>query len=202
MPAALLNVDNVACSRGESVLFEGLNFTLNAGKCLHIIGPNGCGKSTLLRMLCTITSPDQGQITWVEHANFTYLGHKDALKNELTAIENLRFYQQLSARHNEQELDNCLYKMGILHRADVSAQNLSFGQRRRLGFARLLIQPANVWVLDEPFTGIDQAGRQLIERCCVDHLEQGNALILTHHQSLDSSLLKPYRQELVLGAAI
>ena len=164
----------------------------------------------MLRILCGLNQAEAGQVLWqgksisgnnIFFSNCAYIAHKEGLKNELTAIENLRYYQQLDARRDEVVLDRLLAKMGLLHCADLLAQNLSFGQRRRLSFARLLIANFPLWILDEPFTGIDNSGRALIESLCVEHLENGGSIIMTHHQSLNDSPLNQYRSELALSKA-
>ncbi len=202
-----LAANNLACQRGERWLFEGLNLTVSSGTCLHVIGANGSGKTSLLRMLCGISRIDRGDITWQQKniagnddyfSGLAYLGHKDGLKNEFTAAENLEFYQRLNFENDPAKVDEILAEMGILACADLPTFQLSFGQRRRLALARLLLVPRPLWVLDEPFTGIDQAGRNLIERLCVEHLAAGGILILTNHQSLRSGPLKPFLNELEL----
>ncbi len=213
----LLQGHDLHCVRGERSLFTGINVTVNRGQCLHIVGANGSGKTSLLRILCGLSSADSGTVLWRKqplannvdfNASTAYVGHKDGLKNELTAIENLRFQQQLEGINDEQALDDCLAQLKILYCADLSAQALSFGQRRRLAFARLLLSSKAssktsskvLWILDEPFTGIDIHGRALIEDLCVQHLSDGGAIVMTHHQSLDQSGLAKYRSELNLEA--
>lgn len=207
-----LTADQLSCTRGERNLFEGLSFNVSAGECLHVVGANGCGKTSLLRIICGITQPDKGAIYWNNNniaghdayfAESSYIAHKDGLKNELTAIENLRWYQSLATpklarARNEDALDDCLESLGILDCADLFAQQLSFGQRRRLAFSRLLLASFKLWILDEPFTGVDVTGRASIEGHCVNHLEQGGSIIMTHHQSLKTSDLSPYLSELNL----
>ena len=211
-----LTADQLSCTRGERNLFRNLSFKVSAGECLHVVGANGCGKTSLLRILCGITRPDEGRIFWnnsniagndVYLAESSYIAHKDGLKNELTAIENLRWYQLLAAQKsanagNEDALDDCLEALGILDCADLFAQQLSFGQRRRLAFSRLLLGSFKLWILDEPFTGVDVSGRASIEGHCVNHLEQGGSIIMTHHQSLKPSGLSPYLSELNLPQQI
>ncbi len=208
--AAQLSAIKLCCHRGDNQLFNDISFEVSAGQCLHVTGPNGCGKTSLLRILCGLNQAEGGQVLWQgkaisgNHAFFSscaYVAHKEGLKNELTAIENLRYYQQLDARRDEVVLDRLLSKMGLLSCADLLAQNLSFGQRRRLSFARLLIANFSLWILDEPFTGIDNSGRELIETLCVEHLEAGGSIIMTHHQSLNDSPLNRYRNELALSKA-
>lgn len=203
-----LEVTAVACSRGERNLFDDLSFIAHQGQCTHIIGPNGSGKTTLLRVICGLNRSDKGTISWkqtpIQHSDVflnesAYLGHKDGIKNELTAIENLRFQQQLEGLSDENALEDNLHSLQILNCADLPAQALSFGQRRRLAFAKLLLTHKPLWVLDEPFTGIDAAGRSLMESLCVDHLSKGGLIVMTHHRRLDDTALGDYRQEVFLN---
>lgn len=202
-----LSAQDLLCIRSERTLFKQLSFEVSSAQCLHIIGANGSGKSSLLRILCGILTPDQGEVHWNTQAirnnqqfrsDFAYVGHKDALKNELTAVENLRFYQRLNGQIDEDQIDHYLDRLGILSCADLLTQQLSFGQRRRLAFARLLIKHYPLWILDEPFTGIDQAGRMVIEELCLQHLQQQGMIILTNHQNLRDSTLHKHLQELSL----
>jgi len=211
MPSTkVISANSLSCSRGDNLLFESVSFDLIEGQCLHVTGPNGCGKTSLLRLISGINHPENGSIEWcgnnttdnsVFFAESAYIAHKEGIKNELTAIENLRYYQQLETFRDELALDDTLAEMGILKCADLLAQQLSFGQRRRLSFARVLMSNFSLWILDEPFTGIDAAGRALIESLCVKHLENNGLIIMTHHQSLANSPLNQYRCELKLGIA-
>ncbi len=206
-----LTLTQVSCVRGERTLFSGLNSQLLSKQCQHIIGANGSGKTSLLRIIAGLAIAESGDVLWNDKtisSNYylndsAFIGHKDALKNELSAIENLRFYQQLDSpkankQAQEEQLDECLNKLKILHCADLTAQQLSFGQRRRLSFAKLLLKPYTLWILDEPFTGIDIDGREIIEGLCIEHLNQGGMIILTHHQNLQESALSTHLQELHL----
>ncbi len=208
-----ISAKNLSCTRGDKLLFENLNFSIVSGECLHVTGENGSGKTSLLRIIAGINRSETGELVWNNEnalvnlsffAACAYIAHKDGLKNELTAIENLRYYQQLESNNsnsdqNEEALDEALDRLKILQCADLSAQQLSFGQRRRLAFARLLVSNFSLWILDEPFTGIDKNGRALIEELCVEHLEKGGVIILTHHQSLIDSPINAYRKELKLS---
>jgi len=207
MEHAQLSAKDLDCVRGERTLFSELNFTLNAGQCLHIIGANGSGKTSLLRILSGINRPERGSVSWQGSdirgdtdyfSQSTYIGHKDGIKNELTAAENLSIYQQIEGLCNDELVDDHLAFMGIIQCADLSANKLSFGQRRRLAFARLLSTIYKLWILDEPFTGIDTQGRELIEGLCLKHLLCGGLIVLTNHQSLSNSRLAEHLVELTL----
>lgn len=203
-----LSIIQLDCVRGEKVLFRSLSSSVESGQCLHVTGANGSGKTTLLRMMCGLNQPEAGRIEWngaTINANPTYadscayIGHKDGLKDELTAVENLRFQQRLDSSLDEDKLDRCLQTMQILRCADLPALKLSFGQRRRLAFAKLVLRSYDLWILDEPFTGIDIEGRSLIEGLCQQYMDNGGIIVLTHHQGLEATALGPYLAPLELA---
>ncbi len=213
---ALLSVHNLYCQRGDKRLFSDISFTVHAGHCWHIVGSNGSGKTSLLRQLVGLLDGTQQRVAemvqWQQSESaarsigFAYLGHSDGLKPELTALENLTFYANFCAAQeassmlkSADDLDEYLFRVGILECADLPTRNLSFGQRRRLSLARVLLSGQAVWLLDEPLTGIDAAGRELFTDLFMAHLQGGGAILLTHHQNLSGSRLSPHLQELHLS---
>ena len=201
MPSALLKIDNLSCLRGDNLLFEKLQFKASEQQLVRIVGPNGSGKTSLLRIICGLSEAEKGQVLWRNKKTnqseqfqneLGYIGHRDGLKNQLTAFENISFYQQLHEKTDEEQLDHSLHKLDILHCADRAVYKLSFGQRRRLAFARLLVSKKKLWILDEPFTGIDVQGRKLIESICVEHLESKGLIVMTNHGSLKGTALNQY----------
>ena len=192
-----LEVRNLSCSREDRDLFSGLNFHLSTGHAIQIEGPNGSGKTTLLRMLCGLRLPDEGEIYWnganisEERATFlgdlNYIGHAHGVKGELTPLENLRVSQAMAGRNNSLSLDDALERVGLFGFEDVPSRTLSAGQRRRVALARLLINPAPLWILDEPFTAIDIQGQKQIEEMITSHVLDGGMAILTSHHPLDLS---------------
>ena len=209
--APLLKVTDLACQRGDRLLYNDVSFIVAPHQCLHLIGANGTGKSSLLRQIAglidtnqvgqtepVVFQPKPGQ--GIEHDSFAYLGHSDGLKPELTALENLQFYARYFATSSSLDLDQCLFDVGLLACADLVVKHLSFGQRRRLSLARVLLNDARLWLLDEPLTGVDIKGRTLFMTLFVKHLDAGGAIILTHHQPLDQSSLAPYLHELRLDS--
>lgn len=197
------HASSLSCVRGDRVLFEDLSFTIEPAQCIHLIGANGSGKTSLLRIIAGLNRPESGEIGFNnlatgEGEKFTpqvaYLGHKDGLKTELSAFENLAFYANLMSTDktvNAQFVDSLLHRMELLQCAEINAGLLSFGQRRRLAFARLLIAHKQLWILDEPFTGIDRDGRELIESLCIEHLQSMGSIIISNHQDLSMSRLAP-----------
>lgn len=190
----VLQVRDLACRRGPALLFSGIAFEVAGGELLCVRGPNGCGKTTLLRCVTGLTRPDDGVISWHGQpaqvdpermrAGMAYAGHLPSLKDDLTAEENLDFSLRLrGARTTAEERREALASVGLDKRRRIPARRLSAGQRRRIGLARLALDPAELWVLDEPLTALDDAGQELFISLLDRHLARGGlALAATHHR--------------------
>lgn len=182
--------------RGERTLFSGLNLQILAGQCLHIRGENGVGKTSLLRLLTGLASPESGDISWNGssikqatsdyHGQLLFLGHRDALKEDLSALENLRLYAAIDAiTLSEQDAFEALCRFGLKGREDLPVNCLSAGQKKRVLMARMLTRRAQVWILDEPFNALDVHAVQELQGLIVEHLERNGLVVLTSHQPLD-----------------
>lgn len=191
----MLEASNLECVRGERRLFAGVGFRLDGGEMLYLQGRNGTGKTSLLRMLCGLTPPAAGEIRWRGEpigplgdefrAELCYLGHLNAIKEELTPLENLL----ASARLAEETLDedaalDALERVGLAGRADLACRYLSQGQKRRVALARLVHEKRALWVLDEPYVALDTAAVDLIADLIGAHLERGGLAVLTTHQTV------------------
>ncbi len=191
----MLEVSNLACSRGDHRLFSELSFTLSAGQIMQVQGANGSGKTSLLRALCGFLMPDEGKISWrgenireldEEHyAEMMYLGHLNAIKDELSGLENLRISAGLSGVElNEKEAVDALRRMGLKGREMLPTKVLSQGQRRRVALARMLVNDAKLWILDEPLAALDVGAVALIQEIIGAHLSKQGMVIFTTHQPL------------------
>ncbi|TAN83894.1 MAG: cytochrome c biogenesis heme-transporting ATPase CcmA [Gallionella sp.] len=191
----MLEVSNLACSRGDHRLFSGLSFTLHPGQIMQVQGANGSGKTSLLRTLCGFMMPDEGDIAWCGesirdmgedyYAEMLYLGHLNAIKDELSALENLRISAGLSGVElDEKEALGALRRMGLRRREMLPTKVLSQGQRRRVALARLLVSDARLWVLDEPLAALDVGAVTLIQELVAEHLARQGMVIFTTHQPL------------------
>jgi len=190
-----LEVRDLAVWRDDRELFHGLSFTLEPGAIAHIEGPNGAGKTTLLRLLCGLLQPAAGEIRWAgrpvtenagDYARARgYVGHSDALKLDLTASENLRVAAALAGRPADASATQAaLDYAGLRGFEDVPVRQLSAGQRRRASLARLQLQGALLWILDEPLTALDASGRAWVEAAIAGHAEAGGMVVLTTHQPM------------------
>jgi len=188
----MFTATDLACSRGERKLFHGISFALDRSEWLHVKGENGAGKTTMLRTLVGLSPADHGDVRWNgadirEHADdyrrdFVYLGHQAGLKDELTPVENLKLALMLDGfEPSEDMIVDALHRMRLQGREDLPARVLSAGQRRRVLLARLLLRPAKLWVLDEPFNALDVAGIDLLRTMIREHLDAGGIAVLTSH---------------------
>ncbi len=182
---------DLACRRGERLVFAGLSFRIAAGEALLLRGPNGSGKSTLLRCMAGLLAPIFGTQTWDgqpvaadadgHRTRLRYLGHQDAVKPALTVAENLGFWQRLHGRRDAAAVATALADLGIGHVADLPARLLSAGQRRRVALARLPAAPAALWLLDEPATTLDDDGVERFARIVARHRAGGGMVVLSSH---------------------
>lgn len=192
----ILQVNNIACRRGERLLFRELDFQLQSGELMLIEGRNGCGKTTLLRTLAMLRQPDEGEITWNNEPigklaeefrqHLTWMGHHNALKGDLSALENLQIATRLSnVDCSENDLWRALEKIGLYGYEDLPTRVLSQGQKRRAALAFLLLTQAKLWVLDEPFSALDVKAVDYLQSVIREHIENGGMVILTTHQKVD-----------------
>jgi heme exporter protein A len=204
---SMLEVNNLACIRGEQQLFSGLNFVLKAGELLQIQGANGSGKTTLLRSLCGFIQPHIGEIRWrglgigeleeEYYADIIYLGHHNGIKDELNALENLRFSSALAgSRVNDSAALAALRRMGLRGRETFPVKILSQGQRRRVALARLLVSKAKLWILDEPLAALDVGAVGLMQGIIGEHLTKQGMVIFTTHQALEVTNVETRRLSL------
>lgn len=196
-----LSVQHLACQRGENRLFADLSWDFGCGDIVQIEGHNGIGKTSLLRILAGLAQPAAGEVRWNAEPiskqreqyqrHLLYLGHAAGVKPELSAWENLLFYQRISqAQQGDEALWAVLEKVGLIGREDLPAAQLSAGQQKRIALARLWLSNAPLWILDEPFTAIDKKGVAILTALFEQHSAKGGIVILTSHQDIPNAQLK------------
>jgi len=197
---------DLACLRGERLVFGGVDFALSAGEALLVTGANGSGKSSLLRVMAGLLRPVTGTLHWRGRpvtedreafaAELRYVGHLDAIKPVLTVAENLAFWAQL-AGHGPDAVARGLEALGIGHLAGLPARVLSAGQRRRLGLARLIAAPTPLWLLDEPTVALDTASVAAVEAAIAEHRAAGGIAVV----STNAPVSLPEARRLVMDEA-
>jgi heme exporter protein A len=186
----------LACVRGGRLVFAELDFALSAGEALLLIGPNGSGKSSLLRLLAGLLKPAAGRVLWDGQAmdedreahagRLHFVGHQDAVKPVLSVEENLGFWARLRAPATAQAATRAaLDRLGLLALAGMPGKLLSAGQKRRLTLARLLVAPADLWLLDEPTVGLDRSSVRTLEAMCREHRAASGMIIASTHTDID-----------------
>ena len=184
----------LACRRGGRLLFERLDVALQPGELVWLRGRNGRGKTSLMRVLAGLATPEHGEVLLdgtpivsndLRSRRVVYVGHTNALKDDLSAAEALAFLLCLHGRADDRtSVDAALDAWGMLGQRDSFVRNLSQGQRRRVALARLAAErEATLWLLDEPFDALDSAGIERLNTLLAQHLQRGGAVLLTGHQA-------------------
>jgi heme exporter protein A len=184
-----LNVEAISQRRGDRLLLQDLSFEVAAGEALVLRGANGAGKTTLLRTISGLLPPLSGRITLSGTADGIevgerahYIGHANAIKGRLSVRENLAFWASFLG--GPPDTAAALEQLGLTELADVPANYLSAGQKRRLGLARLIAAPRPLWLLDEPTVSLDQASRERFAGLMRAHLDTGGLMIAATHVDL------------------
>ena len=175
----LLNVTNLNCRRGPKLIIANVSLSVTAGECIILRGPNGSGKTTLLRFLAGL-SDNAGIKTY--NNSIAYSGHLDGVKSTLTVNENLSFWAGIYATNN---LDKVIKKLNLEDLSNNLVGELSTGQKRRLGLARMLISNAKIWLMDEPTSSLDTLTSSLIFEAINLHCKNDGAAIISTHINLN-----------------
>ena len=170
-----LVADDLACRRGDRLLFRGLSLRLAPGQALHVAGANGIGKSSLIRILAGLARPYSGTVERIGSAGL--VDDRPALDPHLPLGRALAFWQRIDG-----PADNAAARLGLNHLLDVPVRYLSTGQKKRAALARLIGQSAPVWLLDEPLNGLDADGAALVQELAGEHCRAGGICVIASHQ--------------------
>lgn len=192
----MLQVQALNFNYYDRPLFKNIQFTLEKGKILHLRGANGAGKTTMLRLLAGILHPASGAIYYqnqnimdnlpLYQQQICYVGHKSGLEPLLTVAENCYADSHWSRKKND--ISVLLKRFDLERLIDKPCYQLSAGQLRRVALLRLLMTNATLWLLDEPWTALDDSSAAMLTVCLKTHQNLGGQIILTSHQTLPAGL--------------
>jgi heme exporter protein A len=175
----MLSASQISFERYFAPVFQPVSFEVEAGRLLLVTGANGCGTTTLIRVLAGILHPSSGRLE-NRARGMAYVGHYLAIKDDLSVVENLRFMRDFIGT-STRAVDEVIGEVGLGRVAEQLARTLSAGQRKRCALARLLLSKNELWLLDEPYSNLDQEGVELVDTMLRRHLEDGGGCILATH---------------------
>ena len=175
-----LSAHDLACRRGERLLFRRLSFVLEAGAACHVTGANGAGKTTLIRALAGLTTPYAGEVR--RSGAVALLEERTGLDPDLPLGRALAFWFGLDGAGDAAAV---MERLRLNALAEVPVRYLSTGQKKRAALARLLGQQAPIWLLDEPLSGLDTASQGLVSELVREHCGRGGIALIASHQPLD-----------------
>ncbi len=190
----LISVQNLHLRRGGRELFGGLDLTLNPGQIVWVRGANGSGKTTLLRICAGLQYLDAGRLLWRGQPfgqrldeptqAIVYLGERPGLSRDLSVRENLRYHAAL-AQTAESRVELALADFDLEGLANQLVRSLSTGQAKRSSLARLRLAGATIWLLDEPFNGLDADNRLRLGLLIAEHVAAGGSVLIASHENFE-----------------
>lgn len=190
----MIEVHSLAKYFGRFAALRDLDLTVPKGELVAIFGRNGAGKTTLLRILAGLTRPTRGSVTihnpspqspQSARGIIGYLSHNTSIYTDLTALENLRFYAKLfDLPAGEAELEAQIQTVGLSGRGHDLVRYYSRGMQQRLAIARSFLHDPSILLLDEPFTGLDQPGTDLLKKYLAAARARGKTSIMAIHDTV------------------
>lgn len=184
MNQTLISAKNIVYERGKQKIIKGVSFLINEKELMYLCGPNGSGKTTLLRLLAKFILPTRGHIKYSENKKIGYVGHLSGIKNSLTVLENCKLAcASNEIQFNSEYTAHLFDDMGFdLKQMQITlTETLSFGQRKRVAMICLCLRNADIWLLDEPFTGLDACAISYLQTFLDKQLEKGGSIVMASH---------------------
>ena len=180
----ILNLKGISVEKNDVCILEDINLEIKQGDFLNIYGSNGAGKTTLLKLLSGLTEPTAGEIKF-NNDDFMdkvfILGHKNGIKLNLTVLENLQF---ISNDRDIKKIKSVIEKYELTSKMNTLAKYLSHGQQKRVALMKAMINDYDIWLLDEPYSGLDQAGEEILDKILINHIKNSGAVVITNHKEI------------------
>lgn len=174
-----IKVDNVAVIRGNRLVLNGLSLEADVGDVIWIRGANGCGKSTLLRTIAGLLPTVSGVVDI--KGRLALADENLALDANLSVEKSLSFWADMDGA-SPATREAALVAMDLVALADIPVRFLSTGQRKRANLARLMASNADIWLLDEPYNGLDSASSARLDEVLLKHTSAGGIALVAAHQ--------------------
>ena len=180
----ILNLKGISVEKNDVCILEDINLEIKQGDFLNIYGSNGAGKTTLLKLLSGLTEPTAGEIKF-NNDDFMdkvfILGHKNGIKLNLTVLENLQF---ISNNQDIKKIKSIIEKYELTAKMNILTKYLSHGQQKRVALMKAMINDYDIWLLDEPYSGLDQAGEEILDKILINHIKNSGAVVITNHKEI------------------
>jgi heme ABC exporter ATP-binding subunit CcmA len=195
-----LRAENIRKSFSNRPVLRGISLDLTPGSFTVLAGGNGAGKTTFLKIIAKLMKPDDGNISingediWTEsdkvRRNVGFLSHQIYLYEDLNALENLRFTARLfGLRDYNDRIEHLLKELHLYHRQYDPIKTYSRGMQQRLSLARALLHDPDILLLDEPFSGLDEAGIETFLAFIQEYkAQQKSAVIVSHNLQMGYEL--------------
>ena len=167
---------------GDKRILRGVVLDVAAEDFLLVTGPNGSGKTTLLRLCAGLAAPTRGELeVTVERGRVGYLAHEPLVYRELSALENLDLYGRLyRVPERRERIGMLLERFGLWDARHARAGSFSRGMLQRLALCRTLLHEPSLLLLDEPYSGLDDEGTQLLDRELSERSRRATFVVATH----------------------
>ena len=189
----MIEINNLSFARGNFLVFKDVAFTVNSGEILVLRGPNGKGKTTLLSNIIQLLDPLSGEIKYqgskvdsnIASQSFLYLGENHFAYDQLSLGQNIDYWLSIhNVTFNKTVRDQSIrYLFGELN-LNKKFYQLSFGQKKKLQLLLLMLVNKPIWILDDPFNGLDNDTIIKITTLLSKKLENKGIIIIASHQNL------------------
>jgi heme exporter protein A len=173
-----IRLENAAIERGGRMVLRSFSLQADAGEIIWIRGANGSGKSTLLRTIAGLLALSVGILS--ADGSIALTDEGIALDDPASLEDGLRFWARLDGASNAQ-LEKALEALDLVPLAELPVRMLSAGQRRRGSLARMIASGAQIWLLDEPYNGLDQASVARLDATILQHSSSGGIALIASH---------------------
>ena len=192
----MLLVNNLKFERSEKIIFENIHIAASSGKIVFVKGNNGTGKTTLLKTLVNILEPSEGDIFWMGkkiknnifnfYSETTLIMDRPTSSLEMTVIENINFWKQITlSQIKYEEIFNLLEMLRIDQYLKKQTMYLSLGEIKKLELTRLILEQKKLWILDEPYIGLDKNSIGIINETFIDHVSNNGIIIFSSNYEPD-----------------